>query len=25
VAMAHCVVAMKSAIDRLKEQAANLE
>ena len=25
VAMAHCVVAMKGAIDRLKEQAANLE
>lgn len=25
VAMAHCVIAMKSAIDRLKEQAANLE
>lgn len=25
VAMAHCVVAMKSCIDRLKEQAANLE
>ncbi len=25
VAMAHCVVEMKSSIDRLKEQAANLE